>query len=100
MKCVAASYLLLLIIAALSTALAPASAQSPSSAKKVSQWIEKARAMSSLETSDILPYHLVATFRYSWQDKSLDGTYEVLWAAPDHVRTGFRMGSISETVIV
>lgn len=96
MRCVAASYLLLLIF----PVLPPASAQSPPSAKEVSQWIEQARAMSSLEASDTLPYHLVATFRYSWQDNSLDGTYEVLWAAPDRFRIGFRMGRISETEIV
>lgn len=100
MRRISASCLLLFIFHALPSVLALASAQSPPSAKEVSQWIEKARATSSLEASDILPYHLVATFRYSWQDKSSDGTYEVLWAAPDRFRTGFRMGSISETEIV
>jgi hypothetical protein len=94
------SYLVLLISRVLLSALAPASAQSLPSAKEISQWIEKARAMSTLDPADISPYHLVATFRYSWQDKSLDGTYEVLWAAPDRVRIGFRMGSISETEIL
>jgi hypothetical protein len=46
------------------------------------------------------PYHLVAKIRYTINDKTMDGTYEILWAAPDRYRLEFRMGDIGETDLV
>jgi hypothetical protein len=43
------------------------------------------------------PFHLTANIHFEVKDKAVDGTYELLWAAPDRYREEFKMGSIAET---
>ena len=64
------------------------------------EWVRKAREASDLQSPDAAPYHLVAKIRYTMNEKTMDGTYEILWSAPDQYRVEFRMGDIGETDLV
>ena len=79
-----------------------AQAQSLPAKKEVRKWIEEAMKASVLQSVDAPPYHFVAKIRYTLGDKNptLDGTYEVLWAAPDRYRVEFRLGNTGETDVV
>src|SRR6204780_1804478 len=78
----------------------PALAQSLPDKNEGSEWIKKAQEASDLRSPGAAPYHLVAKIRYAIGDKTMDGTYEILWAAPDRYRVEFRMGDIGETDLV
>jgi len=78
----------------------PALAQSLPDKNEVREWIKKAQEASDLRSPGAAPYHLVAKTRYAIGDKTMDGTYEILWAAPDRYRVEFRMGDIGETDLV
>jgi len=78
----------------------PALAQSLPDKNEVREWIKKAQEASDLGSPGAAPYHLVAKIRYAIGDKTMDGTYEILWAAPDRYRVEFRMGDIGETDLV
>jgi hypothetical protein len=56
--------------------------------------------MSDLQSPAATAYPLVASCHYSLGDKTFEGTYEVLWAAPDRYRIEFRMGNLDETDVV
>lgn len=43
------------------------------------------------------PFHYFAKLRYTLDKSTLEGTYEVLWAAPDRYREEFRLGGLSAT---
>src|ERR1700734_3603182 len=75
-------------------------AQSLPSKKEATEWVRKAREASDLQSPDAPPYHLVAKIRYTINDKTMEGTYEILWAAPDQYRVDFRVGDIGETDLV
>ncbi len=75
-------------------------AQSLPAKKEASEWVRKAQEASDLRSPDTPPYHLVAKIHYAVGDKSLEGTYEILWAAPDKYRLELRMGDIDETDLV
>lgn len=78
----------------------PMAAQSLPAKKEVREWARKALEMSNLQSAGATPYHLVASFHYVLTDKTFDGTYEVLWAAPDRYRVEFRVGAFGETDLV
>ena len=78
----------------------PALGQSLPDKKEVMEWVRKAREASDLQSPDAAPYHLVAKIRYTMNEKTMDGTYEILWSAPDQYRVEFRMGDIGETDLV
>jgi hypothetical protein len=78
----------------------PTLAQSLPDKKEVKEWTKKNLEMSDLQSPAATPYHLVASFHYSLGDKTFDGTYEVLWAAPDRYRIEFRIGDLGETDVV
>jgi hypothetical protein len=78
----------------------PVFAQSLPSKKEATEWVRKAQEASDLQSPDAPPYHLVAKIRYTINDKTMDGTYEILWATPDRYRVEFRMGDIRETDLV
>lgn len=78
----------------------PAAAQSLPDKKEVGEWVKKALDANILQDPDGSPYHFVAKFRHTMGDKTVDGTYEVLWAAPDRYRVEVRMGDLGETDVV
>src|SRR5260370_32556254 len=75
-------------------------AQSLPDKKEVKQWAKKGLEISDLQSPSATPYHLVASFHYGLGDNTFDGTYEVLWAAPDRYRVEFRIGDLGETDVV
>lgn len=90
---------LLLALGSLALA-APAQAQTLPSKNEAAEWARKAEEASRLEGPGATPFHLVAKIHYALGDQNLDGTYEMLWAAPDRYRLEIRLGSIGETQVV
>jgi len=78
----------------------PAPAQSLPDKKEVSEWVTKALDTDILQSPDASPFHFLATVRYTFNGKSVDGTYEVNWVAPDRYRVEFRMGDVTETDLI
>ncbi|MGH9683480.1 MAG: hypothetical protein ACRD4S_07705 [Candidatus Acidiferrales bacterium] len=76
-----------------------ATAQSLPSKKDASDLLIKAENHKRLTEPGRPPFHFVAKIHYKSGADSLDGTYEVFWAAPDRFREEFRLGSISETEV-
>jgi len=74
----------------------PASAQVVPSKDEAARLLEAAGHQTSLTASGA-PFHLAATVHYTVDSTSLDGIYEVLWAAPGRFREEFRLGSIGES---
>jgi len=91
------SRLLVLTLVLLSKA---ASAQSLPDKKEVSDWVRNALKASDLASADSLSYHLMAKVHYTLGDKTLDGTYEILWATRDRYRLEIRMSDTGETDVV
>ncbi|MGC2720607.1 MAG: hypothetical protein WA209_13560 [Candidatus Acidiferrales bacterium] len=91
-----------LLIIAFATAMTPAStaAQDLPDKTVVRQWIANARKSTGLSTYTGAPCHFVATFHYTFAEKSIGGMYEVLWAAPNRFRVDFRAGTMGETDVV
>jgi hypothetical protein len=77
----------------------PVRGQSLPDRKEASEWVRNALEASDLKSPDAAPYHLVAKLHYVLGDKTLDGTYEILWAAPDRWRVEIRMGDTGETLL-
>ena len=88
-----------LIAAALSCVLgAPiARGQSLPTKKEAQKLIEQTVARMNLMAAGHSPFHLVADAHFEIGGNSFDGTYELLWTAPDRYREEFRMGAIGET---
>jgi hypothetical protein len=97
MRRIPKSVVLLIFALAVVLSSRPAFAQSLPDKKEASEWVRKAQEASDLRSPDAPPYHLVAKIRYAIGDKSLEGTYEILWAAPDKYRLELRMGDMDET---
>ncbi len=76
-----------------------ARAQSLPTLDEATALVKKAIDGTELKTPGASPFHLVATIRYTLDDKSTDGTYEILYAAPDRYRVELRLGAIGETDI-
>ncbi len=74
-----------------------ATAQSLPSKQQAAELLEKAENQTRLTAPGSPPFHVFAKIRYKSGAVSLDGTYEVSWAAPDRYREEFRMGTITET---
>jgi len=76
--------------------------QSLPSKKDLTKWVEAAEKSNSLLSEDLPSYHFVANVRYTLSSNAapLEGTFEVLWAAPDRYRVEFRLGKIGETDLV
>ncbi len=83
---------------AIAFAASAASAQKLPPKKEAKQWLEKAAADSDLRSGGA-PFHLAANFKYTLDDNTVDGTYELFWAAPDKFREYFKMGDVVETDI-
>jgi hypothetical protein len=77
-----------------------APAQSLPEKQEASEWVRNALKASDLASADSSPYHLMAKVHDTLGDKTLDGTYEILWAAPDRYRLEIRMGDTGETDVV
>jgi hypothetical protein len=88
------------IAAATVLASLPATAQKLPDKNVVKEWVANAEQSSELSSYTGAPYHFVAHFHYTFADKSVDGIYEVLWAAPDRFRVEFRAGNVGETDVV
>ncbi len=97
-----AGVLTLAVALALATAVTSvcAVAQSLPDKRVVKEWVANARKSTELSSYAGSPYHFVAHFHYDFNGKSVDGMYEVLWAAPDRFRVEFRAGTIGETDVV
>jgi hypothetical protein len=77
-----------------------ARAQSLPTLDEATALLKKAIDGTDLRTPDAPPFHLVAKIRYTLDDKTTDGTFEILYAAPDRYRVELRLGSIGETDVV
>jgi len=78
----------------------PAAAHSLPTKKEAAYLLAKAEEQVRITKPGSPPFHLVAKLRYVVGADSLDGTYEVLWAAPDRFREEFRLGGLTETDVV
>lgn len=74
-------------------------AQSLPSKKEAAALLQKAMDMTTLRAEGV-PFHLVAKIHYEAYSKTSDGTYELLWSAPDHFREEFRLDALGETDVV
>ena len=77
----------------------PCFAQALPSNEQAADILEKARIRMQLAGPNAVPFHLFATVHYTVGKTSLDGTYEILWAAPDRYREEFRLGTMSATYL-
>jgi hypothetical protein len=77
-------------------ALPAAQAQQTPSKKDAKKMIQQAAAATQLGTPGA-PFHLFAKFKYTLQNDTRDGTYELFWAAPNRFREEFHMGEVTET---
>ena len=84
---------------AIAFAATAASAQKLPPKKEAKEWLRKAAADSELRASGSAPFHLVANFKYTLDDNTTEGSYELLWAAPNKYRVNFKMGGVIETDI-
>jgi hypothetical protein len=100
MRWIPKSVVLLLFALAVVLSSLPVFAQSLPDKKEASEWVKKALEASDLHSPDAPPYHLVAKIHYAIGKKTLAGTYEILWAAPDKYRLELRTDEIDETDLV
>ena len=84
---------------ALAFAVPAARAQNVPSKKEAKELLRKAAADSELRGSGAAPFHLLANFKYTLDNNTVDGMYELFWAAPDKYREYFKMGDVVETDI-
>ena len=84
---------------ALAFAVPAVSAQNVPSKKEAKELLRKAAADSELRGSGAAPFHLLANFKYTLDNNTVDGMYELFWAAPDKYREYFKMGDVVETDI-
>lgn len=76
-----------------------ARAQSLATLDEATALLKKTIEATKLNAPGVPPFHLVAKIRYTLDDKTTDGTYEILYAAPDRYRVELRLGAIGETDI-
>src|ERR1700739_3916973 len=74
-------------------------AQSLPSKKEATVLLQKAMDMAMLKAEGA-PFHLVAKIHYEAYSRTSDGTYELLWSAPDRFREEFRLDTLGETDVV
>jgi len=74
-------------------------AQSLPSKKEATALVQKAIDMTKLKVEGV-PFHLVAKIHYEAYSRTSDGTYELLWSAPDRFREEFRLDTLGETDVV
>ena len=86
-------------VLALTFAALTANAQTLPSKKAAKEWLRKAAGDSEIFASGGAPFHLVANFKYTLDENTVDGTYELFWSSPEKWRSNFKMGSVSETDI-
>jgi hypothetical protein len=73
-------------------------AQGVPSRKDISKLILEAHQKRYLTGEGSPPFHLLATFRYTYGSVTKTGTYELLWSAPERFREEFRLGDdVGET---
>jgi hypothetical protein len=96
MRCVLIATVALFVAMALVVA-PPACAQSLPTLDEASALLKKAIDATNLKAPGEPPFHLVAKVRYTLDDKTTDGTYEILYAAPYRYRVELRLGAIGET---
>lgn len=75
-------------------------AQSLPSKKQASDLLATAEKTTTLTAPGDAKFHYIARFYYVAGSFSADGTYEVLWAAPDRFRQEFRLGKLMGSVVV
>jgi hypothetical protein len=80
-------------------AVPAAQAQNIPSKKEAKNYLRKAATDSELRGSGAAPFHLLANFKYTLDNNTVDGMYELFWAAPDKYREYFKMGDVVETDI-
>ena len=80
-------------------AAAAATAQNLPPKKEARNWLQKSAADADLRASGGAPFHLLANFKYTLDEHTTEGTYELFWAAPDKYRQNFTMGAVTETDI-
>jgi hypothetical protein len=80
-------------------AVRAAQAQNIPSKKEAKNYLRKAATDSELRGSGAAPFHLLANFKYTLDNNTVDGMYELFWAAPDKYREYFKMGDVVETDI-
>jgi hypothetical protein len=97
----AASRLFAALMLVLLLASPSARGQALPSRKDLKEWVENAQRWGRLQFAD-LPYHFIARVHYTLGGNAapLEGTFEVLWAAPDRYRVEFRLGDTNETDLV
>lgn len=78
----------------------PALAQALPSKQEAADWVAKAIEESRFTAPGTPPFHLVAKIHFTMSDQTLDGNFEILWAAPDRYRLELRMGNIGETDVI
>ncbi len=94
---------ILIALAALSffTAAFSAAAQSLPSKSEVASILQKGFSAMDLRSPGSPPFHFVARVHYDLAGSSTDGTYEMLWLAPDRSREDLKLDGVgSETEIV
>ena len=91
----------IVLISALQLLFAPSiRAQALPSKPEAADWVRKAIEASYLDAPGASPFHLVAKIHYTVGEQVLDGSYEILWAAPDRYRLELRLGSVGETDVI
>jgi outer membrane lipoprotein-sorting protein len=65
-------------------------AQSLPSKKEATALVQKAMETTKLKVEGV-PFHLVAKIHYEAYSRTSDGSYELLWSAPDRFREEFRL---------
>lgn len=70
------------------------------STREFKKLIESAGDQSQLSKWKGARFHLVAKVNYSLAGTTVDGVYEVLWAAKDQFRTNLKLGDLAEVAIV
>lgn len=71
-------------------------AQSLPSKKEATVLLQDAMDMTTLKVEGV-PFHLVAKFHYEAYSRAADGTFELLWSAPDRFREQFQLDTLRET---
>ncbi|GEM_PF-3550932 len=74
--------------------------QSLPSKKEAAELLVKAEQRFLPTQASDISYHYLAELHYTVGNFSADGTYEVLWAAPDRFRRELRLGKMSESDVV
>src|ERR1700733_6740747 len=80
-------------------AVPAARAQNIPSKKEAKNLLRKAAADSDLRGAGATPFHLLANFKYTLDENTTEGTYELFWASPEKYREYFKMGAVVETDI-